>query len=78
MRLRQLANNFHVMESNTKDIYFSYETPIAFRLQGLGLIVCKNIWSSTTGKHLNMIEPNHNKRIDYEKFQELFYREIMF
>lgn len=37
------------------DIYFSYETPVAFRDNGR-LRVSENVWSTTTGKHLNRID----------------------
>ena len=39
--------------------YFSYETIIAFRDEN-GLKISKNIWSTTTGKHLNWIDDDKN------------------
>lgn len=49
------------------DYYFSYETCIAVRLRG-DLIISENIWSVTTGKHLNYVSRDHSIRIDNEKF----------
>ena len=37
------------------DVYYSYKTPVAFRVGGV-LIVRENTWGPTTGKHLNAID----------------------
>ena len=37
-------------------IWFSYETPIAFMAPGWSRVVRENIWSTTTGKHLNYVD----------------------
>ena len=50
-------------------LYFSYETIIAFIKQD-GEIVCRqNDWSTTTGKYLNEIQPDKSKRITGEEFE---------
>jgi hypothetical protein len=36
-------------------LYFSYETCIAYHLEGKGLTLSDNVWSNTTGKHLGII-----------------------
>lgn len=41
-------------------VYHSYSTVVAFSSPEDGLVVCKNSWSRTTGKHLNWID-NGNK-----------------
>lgn len=73
------SNNYgaHCMaiKVGERTIYFSYDTPIAFIGQNSkgklwGLTVCRNIWGSTTGKHLNAINPNHKTRLEREKFKE--------
>lgn len=51
-------------------VYFSYETVVAFRSPKTGLVVSENVWSTTTGKHLNAIGPK-DMRIDNEEFQIL-------
>jgi hypothetical protein len=52
------------------EIYFSYETPVAFWLAGEGLTVCENEWGVTTGKHLNWISTDHTRRIPSDLFAE--------
>jgi len=36
-------------------VYYSYRTPVAFRVAG-HLVVRENVWGPTTGKHLNAID----------------------
>lgn len=50
------------------EVYFSYETIIAFRGRN-GLRVIKNQWQTTTGKHLNWIDGGNKKeRLEPEQF----------
>ena len=49
--------------------YFSYNTVVAFSENGL-LRCSENVWSTTTGKHLNWIQPDKRCRIPYDKFQK--------
>lgn len=37
-------------------VWFSYTTPVAFKVDGLPKVVHQNVWSRTTGKHLNAID----------------------
>ncbi len=53
-------------------VWFSYETAIAFQFEGRPIVVAENIWSKTTGKHLNSIDPEKKCRVDYETFQRLW------
>jgi hypothetical protein len=50
-------------------VYFSYNTIVAFETPEHGLICCENIWGSTTGNHLNSIEPDHDARYDPGTFK---------
>ncbi len=50
-------------------LYYSYKTIVAFYTTQTGLIVCENHWSTTTGKHLNWINPDKSKRVKYDDFQ---------
>ncbi len=50
-------------------LYFSYDTVVAFRDVDTGLVISENIWSTTTGKHLNAINPNKKLRIPREQFK---------
>ena len=53
-------------------LYFSYKTLVAFEGPE-GLVVHKNIWGRTTGKHLNWIDEGDKKtRVDSEEFNRLF------
>lgn len=51
-------------------IYFSYQTVIAFYTMETGLVIRKNEWGTTTGKHMNWIDRDKSIRIkgaDFEK-----------
>ena len=51
------------------DLYYSYETVIAFNFNH-NLVVSENCWGSTTGKHLNWIDGGDKKnRTPREKFE---------
>jgi hypothetical protein len=52
-------------------LYFSYQTVVAFRSNELGLVIRENDWSTTTGKHLNWIDPEKKIRISGEEFEKL-------
>ena len=54
--IEQIKPNFTKINVGTTTVWFSYKTPIAFRRLGKPLVVCENIWGSTTGKHLNAID----------------------
>lgn len=58
-------------------LWFSYETLVAFRTPSSGLVVRRNAWGPTTGKHLNMIEAQGGAvpgrcRLDCEEFREAY------
>jgi len=61
--------NFKCVELGNITLYYSYETIIAFRDRN-GLTISENVWSKTTGKHLNEICTNKNIRIPYSEFQQ--------
>lgn len=65
--------NFTVVSIGEVDYYFSYKTIIAFRKHG-NLIISENIWSTTTGKHLNYISRDHSIRITNLEFDNLVYQ----
>ena len=43
-------------------LYFSYKTLIA-----VNNVVSKNIWSRTTGKFLNELEPDKSRRVEHKE-----------
>lgn len=53
------------------DLFYSYETIVAFSEIGKGITCSKNVWSTTTGKHLNWIESDKKNRLDHEEFTKL-------
>lgn len=54
-------------------IWFSYQTPVAFQLDGPERVVRENKWGPTTGKHLNWIDGgNHKERVSSEEFERRF------
>ena len=61
-----VANN-----GNELDLYFSYNTIVAFRGGGFSLRVSQNHWSNTTGRHLNEIDGGEKEdRVDHDTFQK--------
>lgn len=59
------------------DFYFSYSTVVAFRAPGAGLVVIRNYWGPTTGKHLKWIDGCTTKtgkhRLEDADFYKLLY-----
>jgi len=54
MKLRKIANNQTVIETNAKRILISYETPVAVQYISNGKFVrTSKPWSATTSKHIN-------------------------
>ena len=57
----------------TLDLWFSYETPIAFWNDGEERVVRKNQWGPTTGRHLNAVDGGSkaavSARIDTAEFE---------
>ena len=51
------------------DLYFSYKTVVAYRTADQGLVCSENVWSVTTGRHLNSIQPDKHRRLPYEDFK---------
>lgn len=47
--------------------WFSYDTLVAYRING-EFHILKNYWGTTTGKHLNWIDPDKSKRESQEDF----------
>jgi hypothetical protein len=50
--------------------YFSYETIVAYHAPSTGFVTCHNVWSTTTGKHINRICPERADRVDYDTFSK--------
>lgn len=63
------AHTLLFTDSKGNEYYYSYETLVAFRINGEFHIV-KNLWGPTTGKHLNWINPNKDLREDWNTFEQ--------
>lgn len=61
-------------------IWFSYQTPVAFRAPDTTTIVRKNEWGPTTGKHLKWIDGETSKtektRVTGEEFEALWQKHV--
>jgi hypothetical protein len=57
------------LEFGTLTLYYSYKTIVAFSTPETGRVVSENVWSTTTGKHLNWIDGGNKKeRIGRDEF----------
>ncbi len=64
------TNNAVEVGFGNVSLYFSYKTLIAYRDPEDGLVVCENVWSSTTGKHLNYVDGgNKSERLKTDAFE---------
>ncbi len=64
------------MDLGEIELYFSYETIVAYCDGKDGLVCSTNRWGVTTGKHLNWIEDNKKNRKDREVFDEMLKKAI--
>ena len=72
------SDNYGVHCMTMRDEYgnqfwFSYETLVAFRCKG-EFHIRKNIWGSTTGKHLNWIDPDKSIGESSDEFEANYHR----
>ncbi len=62
------GSHTQVVMIGSMNFYFSYDTIVAFE-NGVALYCSENVWSTTTGKHLNWIQPDKKRRIPHEEFK---------
>ena len=55
-------------------LYFSYKTVVAYRTISEGLVICENVWGTTTGKHLNWINRDKSIRISMADFEKKLHK----
>lgn len=55
-------------------VWFSYETPIAFKVPGQPVIVSENLWGPTTAKHIRwvMAEARQHTQVSRTTFELLW------
>jgi hypothetical protein len=59
-----------------REFYFSYKTLIAFRGRSGRLVISRNYWGVTTGRHLNAINRDHSIRLSSEQFEDAYTTEM--
>ena len=57
------------LDLSSLTLYYSYKTIVAYYDHQDGLVISDNVWSSTTGKHLNWINEDKSIRLDFDQFQ---------
>lgn len=73
--IERISNSFTRVDVNGITVWFSYDTPIAFRMETQGVVatfVRENDWSNTTGKHLNSIDGGDKDAKDERLTEEEF------
>ena len=65
------AHSLEFTDPRGNSFYFSYNTLVAF-MGKEGIVCIKHYWSSTTGRHLNWIQPDKKRRVDKETFDRLY------
>ena len=69
----QYKTNFNLFEVFGVTVWFSYLTPVAFRVGSNTVVVHQNDWGPTTGKHLNSIDGGHKSaRVSADEFKRLW------
>lgn len=68
MKLKVVAANKTVVTLGQAEVLFSYETPVAAFIPGLGYICTDKKYSSATSRHISGYAPNAHKMPD-ETFQ---------
>ena len=62
------ANSLVFYDGRGGAFYFSYKTLVVFNSRETGLVVRRNDWGPTTGKHLNAICREQSRRVGSEEF----------
>ena len=61
MKLRRIGYNQTVVEyNNGSEVFFSYDTPVAARLQDYEYLRTQDFYSKTTTRHINKYLDNVN------------------
>lgn len=68
INLKQMKPNLAFVNIGALTLYFSYETCIAFE-EDYDLTISENVWTKTTGVHLNIIDRDKLKRIPNDEFK---------
>lgn len=66
--LVELGPHFHKVRIGNTLLWFSYETCVAFHGED-GMVISENVWSKTTGKHLNYLSTDQSVRVPHTEFE---------
>ena len=67
--LYAIQANLTTVSQRGLDVWYSYATPIAFRKNGR-IVMRRNDWGPTTGKHMNVIGIPKEDRLDSQTFED--------
>lgn len=71
MKMKILMPNFYEVSFGIVTVWFSFVTPIAFRYEIEEVVISENIWTRTTGKHINYIKQNYAYiQVDNDEFND--------
>ncbi|MDP3066215.1 MAG: hypothetical protein Q8N08_05685 [Methanobacteriaceae archaeon] len=65
---REFNNKMTTVIKDGTEFVFSYDQIVAVRCPDGELFVSVNEWGTTTGRHLNSIEPDKGKRLPFTEF----------
>lgn len=67
-----------VVELGNVTVWFSYQTPVAFQVNGGKRVVRENDWGPTTGKHLRWIDGgNKSSRVSSAEFARQWQAQVL-
>jgi hypothetical protein len=71
IRLKREANGkLTTVVLGSTEFYFSYETIVGFQKLADKPVISENKWSNTTGKHLNILDPEKEYRVPPQEFEK--------
>ena len=67
------ASNAQRIDAGPVSVWYSYRTAVAIQIDDGPIVVRKNEWGPTTGKHLNAIDGgDKSTRVDATQFAEWY------
>jgi len=76
IELKTVSTNLTKFSLGNLDIFFSYQTAVAFEDGQGNIVASQNKWSMTTGKHIGQISKDVSDRIPYDQFTKELERAI--
>lgn len=69
IKLKIVMPNLYEVMVGDIIVWFSYTTPIAFKVGLDNILISENIWTKTTGKHINYVKTvAEYTEVPYEEF----------